>query len=98
MSFSPSGLLAASLQTLWPAACAACDRPIPEAALFCAACNLSVNPLEGACGGCALPMLDLFAMVDGKERCATCRRVPLPFAGASAGFEYGEALAEALVR
>jgi ComF family protein len=98
MPFSPSSLFAASLETLWPAACAACDRPIPEAALFCAACNLSVNPLVGACSGCALPLLDLFAVVDGRRRCATCRRVPLPFAGATAGFEYGEALAEALVR
>ena len=98
MPFLPSRLLAASLETLWPAGCAACDRPIPEAALFCAACNLSVNPLVGACSGCALPMLDLFALLDAHQRCATCRRVPLPFAGATAGFEYGEALAEALVR
>lgn len=98
MPLWPSRLLAASLETLWPAACAACERPIPEAALFCAACNLSVNPLVGACSGCALPVLDLFALVDARQRCATCRRVPLPFAGATAGFEYGEALAEALVR
>ncbi|HEX3905020.1 MAG TPA: ComF family protein [Polyangia bacterium] len=98
MSLSPAKLLGASLQTLWPAACAACDRPIPDAALFCAACNLSINPLVGACSGCALPIQDLFAVVDGTTRCGTCRRVPLPFARATAGFEYGEALAEALVR
>jgi len=98
MPFSPSSLLAASLETLWPAACAACDRPIPDAALFCAACTLSVNPLVGACSGCALPMLTPMVAGDRGRRCATCRRVPLPFAGATAGFEYGEALAEALVR
>jgi ComF family protein len=98
MSLSPSRLLSASLQTLWPAACAACDRPIPEEALFCAACNLSINPLVGGCGGCALPMEGLFAVVDRTSRCRTCRRVPFPFAAATAGFEYGEALAEALVR
>jgi len=93
-----NGLLTASLQTVWPAVCAACDRAIPEEALFCAACNLSINPLCGACQGCALPMGDLFAAVDGRSRCRTCRRVPFPFLNATAGFEYGEALAEALVR
>ncbi|HEY6476921.1 MAG TPA: phosphoribosyltransferase family protein [Polyangia bacterium] len=96
MSFQ--ALLDASLATLWPTACAACDRPIPDEALFCAPCNLSINPLCGACAGCALPLADLFAAVDGKTRCRTCRRVPFPFARATAGFEYGEALAEALVR
>src|ERR1700729_1613967 len=40
----------------------------------------------------------LFAAVDRTSRCRTCRRVPLPFISATAGFEYGEALAEALVR
>jgi ComF family protein len=95
---SLSSLLTASLQTVWPAACAACDRPIPDEALFCAACNLSINPLVGACHGCALPIGGLFAAVDRTSRCRTCRRVPFPFVAAIAGFEYGEALAEALVR
>jgi len=91
-------LLNATLQTIWPAACAACDRSIPEEALFCASCTLSINPLAGACQGCALPIGDLFAAVDRTSRCRTCRRVPFPFVNATAGFEYGEALAEALVR
>ena len=98
MSLSPSSLLRASLQTVWPAACAACDRSIPDEALFCAACHLSINPLAGACQGCALPIGGLFAAVDRTSRCRTCRRVPFPFASATGGFEYGEALAEALVR
>jgi ComF family protein len=80
-----------ALQTVWPAGCAACDRAIPDQALFCGACNLSINPLVGACAGCALPTA-------GDARCQTCRRVPFPFAGAASGFEYGEALAEAIVR
>ncbi len=95
---SVSRFLNASLQTIWPAACAACDRAIPDEALFCAACNLSINPLCGACHGCALPIGDLFAAVDSRSRCRTCHRVPFPFVSATAGFEYGEALAEALVR
>jgi ComF family protein len=98
MSLSPSRLLSESLQIFWPAACAACDRSIPEEALFCAACNLSINPLVGICRGCALPIDGLFAVVDRTSRCRTCRRVPFPFTEATAGFEYGEALAEALVR
>ena len=99
MPFSPSSLLAASLETLWPAGCAACDRPIPEAALFCAPCNLSVNPLVGACSG--LRAADGRSLRDRRRRpalrapAAACRS---PSRGATAGFEYGEALAEALVR
>jgi ComF family protein len=81
------------LQTVWPAGCAACDRAIPDNALFCGACNLSINPMVGACPGCALPN-------DHPQPgpCATCRRVPFAFGAATSGFEYGEALAEALVR
>ncbi len=86
-------LVSEALQTVWPAGCAACDRTIPEQALFCGACNLSINPMVGACAGCALPLGGGAA-----ERCPTCRRVPFPFAGATSGFEYGEALAEAVVR
>jgi len=95
---SLQALLGASLELLWPAACAACDRPIPEEALFCAPCNLSINPMCGACAGCGLPIGHLFAAVDRRVRCGTCRRVPFTFARATAAFEYGEALAEALVR
>jgi len=91
-------LFGASLQTVWPAACAACDRPIPDEAVFCAACELSLNPLVGVCPGCALPMPDRSVAMDRAARCRICRRVPLPFVTATAGFEYGEALAEALVR
>jgi ComF family protein len=86
-----SWLGAEALQTLWPAGCAACERAIPDEALFCGACNLSINPLVGACGGCALPSAHT-------THCPTCQRVPFPFAGATSGFEYGEALAEAIVR
>ncbi|HXU62521.1 MAG TPA: ComF family protein [Polyangia bacterium] len=88
-----STLVGEALQTVWPAGCAACDRTIPEQALFCGACNLSINPMVGGCPGCALPLRG-----DSPDRCPTCRRVPFPFGGATSGFEYGEALAEAVVR
>ena len=92
-------MLAKSLELVWPATCAACDRPVPEEVLFCAACNLSINPLVAACAGCALPR-NLAAWVRDawQDRCGRCRRVPLAFASASAGFEYGEALAEAILQ
>ena len=92
-------LVDGALQTLWPAACAACDRPVADEVLFCAPCNLSINPLCGVCAGCALPMFQVARTEgDGARRCRTCRRVPFPFVGATGGFEYGEALAEALMR
>lgn len=86
-------LVGEALQTVWPAGCAACDRSIPEQALFCGACNLSIDPMVGGCPGCALPRRG-----GSPDRCPTCRRVPFPFARATSGFEYGEALAEAVVR
>src|SRR5450432_2267863 len=99
-----SALVRESLQTLWPAVCAACDRTVADEALFCAPCKLSINPLCGVCPGCALPApataFDGPAWMRGGSpgRCRTCRRVPFPFTSASAGFEYGEALAQALLR
>jgi ComF family protein len=90
-----TALLSESLQLLWPARCAGCDRVVPEQLLFCGACSLSLNPLVGACPGCALPQPD----GDGLgRRCAICRRVPFPFAAATVPLEYGEALAAAIVR
>jgi len=94
-----AGLLAKSLELVWPAACAACDRPVPDEVLFCAACNLAIDALEGVCPGCALPRrLDPGRPAPADDRCRRCRRVPFPFASASAGFEYGATLAEAIVR
>ncbi|HZL17537.1 MAG TPA: phosphoribosyltransferase family protein [Polyangia bacterium] len=97
-------LIDGALQTLWPAVCAACDRPVADQVLFCAPCNLSINPLCGVCPGCALPMFQpdgraaAWTLENDARLCRTCRRVPFPFAGATGGFEYGEALAEALMR
>jgi predicted amidophosphoribosyltransferase len=76
--------------------------PVPDEALFCAPCNLAIDPLEGACPGCALPReLDpgrRRSPDDRWGRCWRCRRVPFSFEGATAGFEYGAALADAIVR
>ena len=92
-------LVSQTLNLLWPARCAACDQTIPEAALFCATCSLALNPLYGVCPGCALPRHDdPRDLVFAGKRCARCLRVPLPFTTASAGFEYGETIAHAVVR
>src|SRR4051794_14988095 len=92
---SLAALVTGSLQLLWPARCAGCDRTVPDQLLFCGPCALSLSPLVGTCPGCALPQ------ADGNPRggrCAICRRVPFPFARAAAPFEYGEALADGIVR
>jgi ComF family protein len=90
-----AAVISEALQLLWPARCAGCDRVVPERLLFCGACSLSLSPLLGACPGCALPQGD--GNPQGR-RCATCRRVPFPFAAATAPLEYGEALADGIVR
>jgi ComF family protein len=91
-----SALVTESLQLLWPARCAGCDRTVPDHAIFCGPCSLSLSRLVGACPGCALPQLDRLDRIDGN--CPLCRRVPFPFVSAAAPFEYGEALAAGIVR
>src|SRR6185503_7351719 len=58
-------------------------------------CTPSLSPLLGACPGCALPRADAHAHA---ARCPICRRVPFPFRDAAAAYEYGAALADAVVR
>ena len=68
-------LVSESLNLIWPARCASCDETIPEAALFCAACNLALNPLAGVCPGCALPLeYDLRELVFAGKRCGRLAR------------------------
>src|SRR5258706_2933942 len=87
-------LVNGSLQLLWPARCTACGRFVEDAARFCFECAPSLSPLLDACPGCALPR-DRYA--PGGERCSVCRRVPFFFREARAGYEYGAALADAIV-
>ena len=97
MNLTP--LISESLQLLWPARCAGCDQTVPEEALFCADCSLALNPLCGVCPGCALPRHDdPRDLVFAGKCCARCLRAPLPFTTASAAFEYGETIAQAIVR
>ena len=87
--------LSAPARLLWPARCAACDGYIAEAQTFCAGCRSSLYRQDGVCLGCALPA----SGVGGDpSRCARCRRVPFPFQQARAVFQYGEAIAEAVLR
>jgi ComF family protein len=94
-----TSLVEKSLELVWPATCAACDRPVPDEVLFCGPCQLSISPLTGVCPGCALPRFDgpRELVFEGK-RCARCYRVPFAFQSARADYEYGEAIAEALLR
>jgi predicted amidophosphoribosyltransferase len=84
-------------QLFWPACCAGCDVLVPsDEVIFCAACAASMNPLARACAGCALPGGE--PPTGGGVGCRWCARGRFAFGRAFAGFEYGEALAGAIVR
>jgi|SRR5579862_9757257 predicted amidophosphoribosyltransferase len=90
-----AGLVSGSLQLLWPARCAGCDRGVDDGTIFCFECTPSLSALVGACPGCALPRNDW----NGRAgRCGLCRRIPFSFHDAAAAYEYGAALADAIVR
>jgi ComF family protein len=88
-------LFTETLQLLWPARCASCDRGTQGDTIFCGECTPSLSALVGACPGCALPR-------DGwgahGARCGLCRRIPFSFGEARAVYEYGAAIADAIVR
>jgi ComF family protein len=84
-----------TLQLLWPARCASCARGTANDAIFCGECTPSLSALVGACPGCALPRSDWDAR---GPRCGLCRRIPFSFREARAAYEYGAALADAIVR
>src|ERR1700759_584347 len=88
-------LVTGTLQLLWPARCAACDRPTAEDTIFCLDCTPSLSALIGACAGCALPRGDYDPR---RGRCGLCHRLPFSFRDARAAYEYGAALADAIVR
>ncbi|HVZ75611.1 MAG TPA: double zinc ribbon domain-containing protein, partial [Polyangia bacterium] len=88
-------LVSESIQLLWPARCTACARAVDETSRFCFECAPSLTPLLDACPGCALPR---DRRTPGGERCGVCRRVPFFFREARAAYEYGAALADAIVR
>jgi predicted amidophosphoribosyltransferase len=62
--------------------------------IFCGDCVVSLDPILFACSGCALPR----SVAAGSPRCSGCQHRGFAFAGAHAGFAYGEALAAAIIR
>jgi ComF family protein len=90
-----TALVNGTLQLLWPARCAACDRPSADGTIFCFECTPSLSALIAACPGCALPRSDFNARAG---RCGLCQRLPFSFREARAAYEYGAAIAEAIVR
>jgi ComF family protein len=88
-------LVSGTLQLLWPQRCAACDRAVDDGTIFCFECTPSLSALLGACPGCALPRADWNTR---GGRCGLCRRIPFSFREARAAYEYGAALADAIVR
>lgn len=90
-----TSLIPACLHLLWPARCAACNQVLPtDRDVFCTDCAVSLDPILFACSGCALPR----SVVAGAPQCPGCQQRGFAFAGAHAGFAYGEALAAAIIR
>lgn len=97
-SFSSiSGLLPSAwrkgLSWLFRPQCAACGDPLSSGLPFCAACSPSLEENLAPCTSCAEP-----SMRGHSETCARCKERPLPLHKIVAPWQYGGALAEALVR
>jgi ComF family protein len=86
----------AALDLLYPPRCAACDALVADSQIaFCAACTLSLMPIESACPRCARPTV---VPLERPPPCLACLQRMPRFDGAFAGFEFGGALAEAIRR
>ena len=86
----------AALDLIYPARCVACDDVLdmPED-VFCRGCTLTLAPLVSACPRCARPSP---AQVERAPPCIGCLERPPRFVAASAGFEFGGAIAQAIRR
>ncbi|HEY1584578.1 MAG TPA: double zinc ribbon domain-containing protein [Polyangia bacterium] len=86
----------AALDLIYPARCVACDDALdmPED-VFCGGCTLTLAPLVSACPRCARPSP---AQLERAPPCLACLERPPRFTAASAGFEFGGAMAEAIRR
>jgi predicted amidophosphoribosyltransferase len=88
------------LHWVWPARCAGCDVALAhDGLIFCGSCGEALNPIPRACQTCASPLTDGGA-VGGPAvyACPACVHAEFAFTRAVAGFEYGAALAKAIVR
>jgi predicted amidophosphoribosyltransferase len=93
-----TSLVSSCLQLLWPAHCAACDVLVhSDDTIFCGACAQSINPLGLACAACGLPLLGDHE-TSPRPRCSGCVSRDFAFSRACAAFEYGAAMASAIVR
>jgi ComF family protein len=91
-------LVSSCVQLIWPAHCAGCNAILhSDRAIFCGPCAQSINPIAGACAGCALPRLWPEMAAPGVI-CPVCARREFAFSCAFGGFEYGEAIASAIMR
>ena len=93
-----AGLISSCVQLLWPAHCAGCETLLQsDSAVFCGECAQTINPFGLACAGCGLPRFGAPG-VAAPVRCPGCDRRDFAFSQAHAGFEYGAAIAAAIVR
>ena len=99
--------LAAGADLLFPRACAACDQALSDPdAVFCIECRATLQPLlrDQICPRCALPATEtqgLRRLQRGPQAlsvCSACAMWPSALVALHAPFEYGGALADAIVR
>lgn len=89
---------------LWPRRCAGCDAGLLPAGapelLFCSDCRLTVSPIDPrtSCPRCAAPVVIFEPASLRSPACPDCRRLPALLGRLHAPYEYGGALADALLR
>jgi ComF family protein len=89
-------LMRSALELLFPSRCAACDQILDEeAAIFCATCALSVEPILSACPRCALPWPQ---PLERPPPCIACLMRPPRVEAAFAPYEFGGSIAQAVRR
>jgi ComF family protein len=91
--------LTAAADLLWPRRCAGCEvQPVLGAQALCADCRTTLSPLDprSSCPRCTAPLATLAER--SQDSCPDCRRLPLVLSRILAPYEYGGALADALLR
>lgn len=88
------------MDLLFPRRCAACEEPDLAPDLpFCVACAATLQPVQPdhACRRCAMPLEVSVDTGTEVRRCRHCAAWPAELSSVRAPFEYGGALAEAII-
>lgn len=93
-----SGLPSRALALVYPCRCISCGDPAPGRSM-CPDCSHTLLPIEGpTCRTCGRFLEAGDPGGPSLERCGSCALHPGPLDQVRAGYEYGEALARAIIR